>query len=491
MQALNRLEKIRYSDVYNKGKIMTLDQKQLKKALAALIGEENTFADGPTLMAYAKDTMPWDVEPQNIPLAVVRPGNSLDVSCVLKYANDNDIPVHTHGSGTSLVGLGRPKTNCIVLDMGRMQAFKAYPERGYFEVEPGMHIGKLRKALAEYKALLPVFPGSEPIATIGGSISVNTSAHAVDASLGKPGDYVLGMEVVLANGDILNTGTESTRKPAGIEITKFLVGSEGLLCVITRIRMRLIPAPCLENIVAYYNSTEDILDTVMAMYAKGIPTPLFFEYLDEKSSVVGFKAVGLEPPEGAVAMMTIHSATSEGCRAKAKVFLEFLKQTSPKEARIVEDVDEWGKIWSSRAEAGNYVYRLGATFGSEITVPVDKLKAAFIEAKEIILNLDSYKGNEFYSFGHIGAPTIHAYAFIPTKDIPDQVKKDVTMEVRNKTESLNARYGGCGGEWGLTSQRVGFLKEKYGQTYYDFLVNLKKTFDPKNILNRGNLEGWM
>ncbi|MCG8567674.1 MAG: FAD-binding oxidoreductase [Desulfobacterales bacterium] len=470
---------------------MQLDQKKICARLGELIGREHTFGDGPTTMAYAKDTMPWDVEEQNLPLAVVRPGDSKDVSKILAFAHENQIPVHTHGSGTSLVGLGRPKTNCIVLDMGRMQEFKAYPERGYFEVGPGMHIAKLRKALSEFNALLPVFPGSEPIATIGGSISVNTSAHAVDASLGKPGDYVLGLEVVLANGEILETGTQSTRKPAGIEATKFLVGSEGLLCIITKIRMRLIPMPHLENIVAYYNSTEEILDTVMAMYKRGIPTPMFFEYLDEKSSVVGFEAVGLEPPKGAVAMMTLHSATPEGCRAKAEAFLDFLKDTGPQEARIVEDKAEWDKIWSSRAEAGNYVYRLGATFGSEITVPVDRLKEAFTEAKEIIMNLDSYKGNEFYSFGHIGAPTIHAYAFIPTKDIPDAVKKAVTMEVRQRTESLNARYGGCGGEWGITAQRAGFLKEKYGQVYYDFLKGLKKTFDPHNILNRGNLEGWM
>ena len=144
-----------------------------------------------------------------------------------------------------------------------------------------------------------MFPGSELIATIGGSISVNTSAHAVDATICKPGDYVLGMEVVLPTGEILNTGTESTRKPAGIEATKFLVGSEGLLCVITKIRMRLIPLPHTQNIVAYYKRSEDIIDTVMAMYKKAVPTPMFFEYLDEKSSKVGFEAVGLEAPAGA------------------------------------------------------------------------------------------------------------------------------------------------------------------------------------------------
>ncbi len=470
---------------------MNMDLKKLTKDLAKLVGKENAFTDRPTALAYAKDTMPWDVEAHNMPHAVVRPADSRDVSAVLRYANEKKIPVHTHGSGTSLVGLGRPKTNCIVLDMARLQKLEIFPERGYFEVEAGMHIGKLRKALAPHRALLPVFPGSELVATIGGSVSVNTSAHAVDATLCKPGDYVLGMEVVLPTGEILNTGTESTRKPAGIEATKFLVGSEGLLCVITKIRMRLIPLPNMQNIVAYYKCTEDIIDTVMAMYKNGIPTPMFFEYLDEKASKVGFEAVGLEAPEGAVAMMTINSSTPEGCEAKAEAFLKFLQECNPIEARIVKDKEEWNKIWSSRAEAGNYIYRLGSTFGSEVTVRVDKLKDAFLEAKEIILNLESYKGNEFYSFGHIGAPTIHAYAFIPTKDISNEVKKAVTMEVRKKTESLNVKYGGCGGEWGLTAQRASFLKEKYGQTYYDLLVNLKKTFDPNNILNRGNLEGWV
>ena len=468
-----------------------MDLKKLTKDLAGLIGKEHAFSDRPTALAYAKDTMPWDVEAHHMPFAVVRPGNTEEVAAVLGYATENKIPVHTHGSGTSLVGLGRPKTNCIVLDTARMQDLAVFPERGYFEVGPGMHIGKLRKALAPYNALLPVFPGSEPVATIGGSIAVNTSAHAVDASLGKPGDYVLGLDVVLPTGEILHTGTESTRKPAGIEATKFLVGSEGLLCVITRIRMRLVPRPHTANIVAYYKSTEEIIDTVMAMYRDSVPTPMFFEYLDETSSKIGFEAVGLAPPAGAVAMMRMHSATRVGCEEKARVFLEFLKKTGPMEARIITDDGEWDKIWSSRAEAGNYVYRLGSTFGSEVTVRVDKLKDAFREAKEIILNLDSVKGNQFISFGHIGAPTIHAYAFLPTKDIPNEVKKAVTLEVRNKTEALNVKYGGCGGEWGVTAQRAGFLKEKYGPVYTDILVRLKKAFDPENILNRGNLEGWL
>jgi FAD/FMN-containing dehydrogenase len=180
-----------------------------------------------------------------------------------------------------------------------------------------------------------------------------------------------------------------------------------------------------------------------------------------------------------------------GCRAKAEGFLDFLKQTGPLAARIVTEPAEWQKIWGSRAEAGNYVYRLGATFGSEITPRVDCLVEAFTEAREAILGLRSYPGPEFYSFGHIGAPTIHAYAFIPSKEIPSPVMKAIVMEVRRISEAINVKYGGCGGEWGLTAQRVDFLKQRYGQAYYDMLVALKRALDPLNILNRGNLEGWV
>ena len=470
---------------------MDVNVPKLTKDLGKIVGKDHVRTDKPTSVVYAKDVMPWDLEEKNIPYAVVRPLNSQEVSKILKYANEKLIPVHIHGSGTSLVGLARPKTKGIVLDTARMKKITVYPERGYFEAEPGLHVAQVRKELAKYNAMLPVFPGSELVATIGGTVAVNTSAHAVDAALGKPGDFVLGFEVVLPTGEIIQTGTESTRRPAGIDPTKFFIGSEGLLGLLTLVRMRLIPLPYFEHIVAYYNTTEDILDTVMEMYKQGIHPPLFFEYLDERASKIGFEAVGLDEPIGAVAMMRVHSWSKVGSEDKAQKFLEFLKTGNPIEARVVKDIEEWNSIWSSRAEAGNYMYRLGTTFGSEISPRVDKLKDAFQEAKSIVVNLESYKNTEFISFGHIGAPTIHAYAFIPTKDITNEVKKALTLEMREKTEDLNIKYGGCGGEWGLTAQRVSFLKKKYEKEVYEVLVKMKKALDPNDILNRGNLQGWI
>ena len=466
------------------------DLKRLGKDLSRIIGSDYVFTDRPTNVIYARDVMPYELEEHNIPCAVVRPASSEDISGILKYANREHIPVHVHGSGTSMVGQARPKIKGIVLDTSRMIDFKVFPERGYFEVGAGAHLANVRKELSKHNAMLPIFPGSELVATVGGSIAVNSSAHAVDAVLGKPGDYVLGLEAVLPTGEIIQTGTESTRKPAGIEATKFLVGSEGLLCVITKVRMRLLPMPHFTYLFAFYPKCEDILGRVMEMYKQAVAPPLFFEYLDETSAKIGFELAGLSVPSGPVAMMCMHSLSAAGSREKADHLLALLKEGDPIEASIVEDPQQADKIWSTRSRANNYVYRNGTTFGSEVTPRVDKLIDAFRDLKELVLNLKSRSNAQFISFGHIGGPSIHGYAFWPTKDIPNAEKKALTFEMWEKTEEINVKYGGCGSEWGLTGGRVSFLKKRYNQAYFQMLLNLKKALDPNNILNRGNLEEW-
>jgi len=464
--------------------------EELVNDVSKIVGSENAYFDLPTRILYAQDPMPYDVEERNIPYVVVRPANAEEVSKVLKYANEKKVPVHVHGAGTSLGGLARPKTNCILIDMRRLNEIKVYPERGYFEAGAGARVWEVRRALAEHSCMLPAFPGSERIATIGGIVATNTSAHAVDAALGKPGDFVLGLEVVLPTGEVIETGTESTRRPAGVELTKLFVGCEGIFGVITKVRMRLIPNIRTRNIVAYFDRVDGILDTVMDMYRKGVLPPLFFEFLDESAAKIGFEAVGLSEPKGSVCIATVHDWTEKGVDEKAIKFLKFLREEGAREAREVVDEVEWKKIWGSRAEVGNYLNRKGVLAGVEITPRVDFLKDAYYETKSLKGRFKSYKNPEFYSFGHVGAPTLHAEFLIPTKDVPNEVKKRFIMEVRIKTEEINAKYRGCGGEWGITAQRIDFIKKRYGDAYYELLKKLKSTLDPNNILNRGNLEGW-
>jgi len=220
-----------------------------------------------------------------------------------------------------------------------------------------------------------------------------------------------------------------------------------------------------------------------------VPPPLFFEFVDENAAKVGFEAVGLDEPPGPVVMITMHDWVEEGVNEKAKIFLNFLKSKDIIKAKIVEDEDEWRKIWRSRSEVGNFLNRKGVVAGSEISPRIDKLKDAYYEAKDLKNKLEAYKTPQFFSFGHIGAPTIHANYLIPF-EVSNDVRKKFVIEVRMKTEEINIKYGGCGGEWGLTAQRIDFIKKKYGKVYYETLKKIKAVLDPNNILNRGNLEGW-
>lgn len=475
---------------------MSIDVEKLAKDMIKIVGEKYVLTDRPAMIVYAEDYPPFDPEEHNLPYTVVRPSNVREISQILKYANEKKIAVHVHGSGTSLLFQSRPKEKGIVLDMRRMSKIEVFRESGYFESEPGVLIHEARKVLAQHGAMFPLFPGSETSASVGGTIAVNTSAHGVDAALGKPGDSVLGLEVVLPTGDILETGTEGMRRPAGIELTHWFVGSEGLLGVITKVRMRLIPLLKTTNIVVHYKTVDGILDAVMGMYQQLIPPPMFFEYMDEVTAKGGFAAVGLPEPPGAVALMSVHSFSQAGSQDLAKKFLEFIKTTNPLEARIVTDEDEWWKIWHSRAEAGLFMARQGFYCSCEIAPRIDKLKEAYKDMSALSYNLESCKkydvkniGN--FAFGHIGASSMHGHMQIRNTQLSNEEKKQIYLEYRGKTEEINVKYKGCGGEWGISALRVPFVKKKWGEPYYELLVKIKKTLDPNNILNRGNLEGWI
>ncbi|WDN87550.1 glycolate oxidase [Desulfosarcina sp. BuS5] len=470
---------------------MTVKIDKLTKDMVSIVGKEHAISDLASRIVFAQDPQNFDLEEHNIPYVVVRPSKTEEVSQILKYANEKKINVHTHGSGSSFAGLARPKINCILLDTRRMNKMEVFPERGFFEVGPGAHLAEVEKELAKYNAMLPINLGSQLIASIGGAVSVNTSGHMVDAAIGKPGDFVLGLEVVLPTGEILQTGSESPRRPAGVELTRLFIGSEGLLDIKTKIRMRLVPLAAFQNIVVYYDHVDGILDTVMEMYKRCIPAPVFYEFLDEKSAKIGFQAVGLPEPAGPVSMIRIANVSKAGSEELSKEFLEFLKFGKPTEIKLVTDNEEWTKLWTARAEFANYLFRGGLTWWSEISTRADKLKEAFHEVEALAKGLQSYENPEFYSYGHIGAPTIHARVFWPKKDIPIEDRKAIGLEWRTKTEEINIKYFGCGGEVGLTASRVNsFIRKKYGEQYYEILVKLKNLFDPEGILNKGNLEGW-
>ena len=209
--------------------------------LRSIVGKENVSDSIYERMSYGQDAVGPDLEEEKIPVAVVKPITSEAVSRVMKYAEKHKTPIYIHGAGTAFKGSARPvRQGSILLSTQGLNSFEIYEEDLYFEAGAGLNQYELEKELLRRGYMLPMNVGSKFGATIGGGVSINTIGHMVDICLGKIIDYVMGVEVVLPNGEIVETGTRSIRRPAGIDYTRFFVGMEGLFGVITKVRMRLL-----------------------------------------------------------------------------------------------------------------------------------------------------------------------------------------------------------------------------------------------------------
>ena len=223
-------------------------------------------------------TFATDIDPEEMPYLVARPASTEEVSALMTYANSKKIPVYVRGSGTSLSGASRYRHKGIVLNVARLNHLEIMKEYGYVESGPGHRVLHVKEQLEKEGYYLPLVPGSIRVASIGGIISNNSSAHAVDSCLGKPRDYVLGLEVVLPTGEILKTGTKSLRRAAGTDMTHYFVGGDGLLGVITGIRMRLLPNFRNAYGVAFFEDSIPLARAVQSVYLDKAPPRCFLNF---------------------------------------------------------------------------------------------------------------------------------------------------------------------------------------------------------------------
>jgi len=437
------------------------------------------------------DTFPYEAERDALPYVVVMPGTREEIGEIMRYANRSKVSVFVRGSGTSFTGAARYHVPGIVLNTHRLNAIELSEDYGFFECGPGCICASVEEALKKRGFFLPAAPGSRLIASMGGIISNNTSAHIVDTSIGKPGDYVLGLEVVLPTGEIIETGTKGLRRPAGTDLTKLFVGGDGLLGVITKIRMRLLPQFERAYGIAVYKDLESVAKAVQRMYMERRPAPIFMEFMEEKVAQIGYELKGLQSPGGAVVLfVSIGDSQGDAARKADRVLLSLVAE-NPLEARRIEDIGLWEKLWSAREVIGSFLMQQSGNqwASAEVVSNLKDLPDCLNEAANFNKGLPTLSQLTGYLFGHIGGLTMHPGVIIP-KEWDNEKKKKAIDEKFQREEELNLRYGTCGGEWGQFSKRTSFFVNRYGQKGYDLVKDLKKVFDPNNILNTGVLEGY-
>ena len=463
--------------------------EQLAKDLKTIVGEDYVQTALFERINYADTSLPYDVGEEDLPDVVVHPVDAREVSEVLKYANAKKIPVTTYGSGTSLIFGTKPKHHGITMSTERMTSLQIDEEHQWLECGAGLKTGQLIKELGKLGYFLPI--QTQVGSSVGGAVSINTLGHLTDNVFGRPINHVLGLEVVMPTGEIVETGSKCLRRSAGWDLARIFVGAEGILGIITKVRMVLMPTPKTTDAVGFFNKVEQIGHAVGKMYREKFPIPMDGEFVGEKACKVGYEAMGLDFPQGALAVTRSMGKTKEEADRNAREMVRLFKEVGATEAFILEDSEVAEKVWRVRENAMRWGQEKGLKgyLAIEVNPTLPRLAEAMTELTHITEGRRDLIGEtEAYLYGHVGSDSLHClFAFPYSWDTKKM--KQVVNEIWNLEKELMLKYDGVGGDWGWLPYRVPFFREKYGEFSYELIRKIKQLFDPNNILNRGNLEG--
>jgi glycolate oxidase len=471
-----------------------MKEEKIVKDLASLVGEKYVSGSIFERLSYGQDAAQPDLDPEKIPLAAVKPPTSEGVSSVIKYANQHKIPVYIHGAGTAFKGSPKPKRpGSILLSTQGLTTIEPHEEDMYYELGAGVNLYELEKLFARRGYMLPLTIGSKFSSTIGGAVSINTIGHMVDICVGKIIDYVMGVEAVLPTGEIIETGTKSIRRPAGLDQTRFFVGSEGLFGVITKIRLRVLPVPSRAYVVGFFRELTDIARAFQRYYGEKLPPPLYGEFIDQVAARAPFELRGLGEPKGHMGLAINVSHTQEEADRQGKETVRVFKSEGALDAFLATTKESQRDYWEARdnilnilqaSEGDQRVVMVGSV---ESAVPLSRLADA-VEYLQTGHNYDTLKKTKLFVYGHVGTCDLHGMWVAPVST-PLEERAKISKQAVQLESDINLMWGCASGEIGQTASRIPFFKKRYGPAAHGMLMNMKRAVDPNNILNPGNLEG--
>ncbi len=465
-----------------------MDAAKIRMDLAGLLGKDKVLTNDLDLMYYSYDSsFLTKLEPLP-PYAVVFPKSAGEVQRVVKYAYENGINIIPRGAGTGETGGCIAVQGGIVLDLSTWkEIIEIDAPNMQVIVSPGVIHAELNKELAKYKLFFPPDPGSSLMCTIGGMVANNASGlRAVKYWATEP--YVLGLEVVMPNGDIIVTGGVNARcikNVSGINLTKLMVGSEGVLGIVTRIRLRCIPKPQARGIaMAVYDQLDDAPASVMEVYQAGI-LPSGIEILDSSAikAVNDFKPNIQLPDAEAILLFEV-----DGNPPSVEYEGEVIKNVAGKRARSVEwatDPDRMAQLWEGRsvtAAAAARVRTDGSRIfaGEDISVPISRVA----DVLRTIRALGDKYGIQVVNYGHIGDGNVHTAPVI-NPEIPEEVERVLKFvdEVHRLAVEVN---GTTTGEHGVGAVRRPYAELEHGPAV-EYMRKIKEALDPAGIMNPGKV----
>ncbi len=448
--------------------------------LQRIVGHENVLTKKEDLVPYSFDGTAAMIQ---MPGCVAFVKNAQEVSAILKLANRTKTAVVTRGSGTGLSGGSLPSTDCIVMCTVRMDKILEVDRANLtMLVEPGVVTLTIADEAAKAGLFYPPDPGSMKISTIGGNVAEN-SGGLRGLKYGITRNYVMGLEVVLPDGEILWTGNKCVKDVAGYSLKDIFVGSEGTLGVITKVLLKLIPKPAAKKtMVATFNVMDAAAQTVSDIIAAQI-IPCTLEFLDRTTihCVEDFAKVGLPLDCEALLLMETDGHPAAVADEAAKME-ELARKNGAMEVRVAKDEAEATKLASARRSAFSALARVSpTTILEDATVPRSEL-ARMVRFVEVIAK--KYK-LRVGTFGHMGDGNLHP-TFLTDERNHEEMHR--VHEAFKEIFEEAIRLGGTiTGEHGVGLAKKDFLPKFLGDAQMRVHRELRQVLDPNGILNPGKM----
>jgi len=457
---------------------------QILEQFKLIVGSEYIFTDADSIEKYGKDeTEQLHYAPQ----VIVKPRQASEIAQLLKICNEHLIPVTPRGAGTGLTGGALPHLGGLVISMERFNTILEIDERNLqVTTEPGVITEMLQDAVKEKGLFYPPDPASKGSCFIGGNISENSGGPKA-VKYGVVKDYVLNLEVVLPNGEIIWTGSNVLKNATGYNITQLIVGSEGTLGIVTKIVLRLIPHPKFDLLMlAPFNSLEKASEAVSAIFRAGI-TPSAMELMEIDaitlaSKILDSTAIPLTENLAAHLIIEVDGNNMDVLMSEMEAISEVLSQFDAGELFFADDAQQKNELWKIRRKANEAAVMAGYTIEEDTVVPRAELPRLIKGAKE----LGVQNGFKVVCYGHAGDGNLHIRINHPT--IKKSYGSDEMNAILKKLFELVKELGGTiSGEHGIGLIQKSYMPVLFDEVSLELMRGIKNTFDPNHILNSGKI----
>ena len=443
---------------------------------------------------FAKDEISADYDHDEMteyghfmPEAVLQALSTDDVREVLRYCNRRRIPVTPRGAGTGLCGGCVAICGGVVLSTEKMKKVLEVDTRNMTAtLEPGVLLMEFPKALEGTGLFYPPDPG-EKTATMGGNAMTNAGGMRA-VRYGVTRDYVLGMEVVLADGSVLELGGKTVKTSSGYSLIDLMIGSEGTLGFLTRLTVKLVPEPPVNlSLLMPFDDLDACIGAVPHILGCGCD-PTAVEFMEREVISCAEEYLGKQFPDtsaNAYLLVRLDGASVEALRPAMNKLTDLALSLGAKDVLLADTDERKDSIWSARGAFLEAIKGSTSTMDEcDVVVPRDIIPA-FLRR---MLELAKEENIRIRSFGHAGDGNLHIY--VCRDRLPeDEWKQKVTQVMQRLYDTAKEMRGQVSGEHGIGHAKKAFLRESVGDKQFELMRGIKQVFDPNGILNPGKVVG--